>query len=201
MNIAIVGATGMIGSRLVAEAARRGHQVTAVSRSGTLPQGASKAIAMELNDTPKVVALVDSSGATVIAIPPDRQGGSHESILQAHRDLIAARPTGRFLVVGGAGALEVDGVRLKDMPGFPAAYQAEASTLSTIFDMYRTSKDLDWTMLAPAPQIAPGERTGHYRVGTDSPAGDAISAEDFVVAIVDELEKPAHAGTRFTVAN
>lgn len=201
MKIAIFGATGMIGSRLVDEAARRGHEVTAVSRSGTLPKGASKAIALELNHTPKVVALIDSSDATVIAIPPDRHGGSHEPILQAHRDLIAARPSGRFLVVGGAGALEVNGVRLKDMPGFPPAYHAEASTFSTILDLYRASKGLRWTMLAPAPEIAPGARTEHYRVGTDSPAGDAISAEDFAIAIADELERPAHAGTRFTVAN
>ena len=56
-------------------------------------------------------------------------------------------------------------------------------------------------MLSPAPMISPGERTGQYRVGTDSPLGDAISAEDFAVAIVDELEKPAHAGKRFAVAN
>lgn len=156
---------------------------------------------MELNDTPKVIDLIDSSDATVIAIPPDRHGGSHEPILRAHRDLISARPSGRFLVVGGAGALEVDGVRLKDMPGFPPAYKAEASTFSTILDMYRASTGLNWTMLTPAPAIAPGERTGHYRVGTNSPAGDAISAEDFAVAITDELENPAHAGTRFTVAN
>lgn len=201
MNIAIFGATGMIGSRLVAEAARRGHQVTAVSRSGTLPEGASKAVAIELNDTSKVVALIDASDATVVTIPPDRHGGSHEPMLKAHRDLIAAHPTGRFLIVGGAGALEVNGVRLKDMPDFPPAYQAEASTFSTILDMYRASKGLNWTMLAPAPEIAPGERTGRYRVGTDSPVGDSISAEDFVVAVADELEKPAHAGTRFTVAN
>lgn len=201
MKIAIFGATGMIGSRLTAEAHRRGHQVTAVSRSGALPEGASKAIAMELNDTPEVVALIDSSDATVIAIPPDRHGGSHEPILKAHRDLIAARPSGRFLVVGGAGALEVDGVRLKDMPGFPPAYQAESSTFATILDMYRASQGLNWTMLAPAPEIAPGARTGRFRVGTNSPVGDVISAEDFAVAIVDELEKPAHAGTRFTVAN
>lgn len=201
MNIAIFGATGMIGSRSVAEAARRGHRVTAVSRSGKSPIGASRSIAMELNDTPKVIDLIDSSDATVIAIPPDRHGGSHEPILQAHRDLISARPSGRFLVVGGAGALEVDGVRLKDMPSFPPAYKAEASTFSTILDMYRASTGLNWTMLAPAPAIAPGERTGHYRVGTNSPAGDAISAEDFAVAITDELENPAHAGTRFTVAN
>ncbi|MBS0558406.1 MAG: NAD(P)H-binding protein [Proteobacteria bacterium] len=201
MKIAVFGATGMIGSRLVAEAARRGHHITAVSRSGKLPHGATAAIAMELNDTARVVALMDASDATVIAIPPDRQGGSHAPILKAHRDLIAARPKGRFLVVGGAGALEVDGIRLKDMPSFPVAYQAEASTFSTILDLYRASQGLNWTMLTPAPEIAPGARTGHYRVGTDSPAGDTISAEDFVVAIVDELEKPTHAGKRFTVAN
>jgi len=201
MKIAVFGATGMIGSRFVAEAAQRGHRITAVSRSGKLPKGASDAVAIELNDTPRVVALIDSSDATVIAIPPNRHGGSHAPMLKAHRDLIAARPTGRFLVVGGAGALEVDGVRLKDRPGFPPAYLAESATFSTILDLYRASKGLNWTMLAPAPEIAPGERTGQYRVGTDSPVGDSISAEDFAVAIVDELENPAHTGTRFTVAN
>lgn len=78
---------------------------------------------------------------------------------------------------------------------------AEATTLATVLDLYRASANLNWTMLAPAPFIAPGERSGHYRVGTDSPVGDSISAEDFAVAMIDELEKPAHAGTRFTVAN
>lgn len=93
------------------------------------------------------------------------------------------------------------GVRLKDRPGFPPAYLAEATTFSTVLDLYRATKGLHWTMLAPAPVIAPGERSGKYRVGIDSPVGDSISAEDFAAAIVDELEKPAHAGTRFTVAN
>lgn len=201
MKMTVLGATGMVGSRLVAEAARRGHTVIAASRSGASVNGASSAIAMDLGDTAHVVAVIDSSEATVIAIPPDRHGGSHEPILRAHRDLIAARPAGRFLVVGGAGALEVNGVRLKDSPGFPAAYLPEATTFSAVLDLYRASQGLNWTMLAPAPEIAPGERTGHYLVGTDSPVGDSISAEDFAVAIVDELEQPAHAGTRFTVAN
>ncbi|MEF2155831.1 hypothetical protein V3390_06230 [Luteimonas sp. FXH3W] len=87
------------------------------------------------------------------------------------------------------------------MPGFPAEYYQEADTFSTVLDLYRASQGVQWTMLSPAPMISPGERTGQYRVGTDSPLGDAISAEDFAVAIVDELEKPAHAGKRFAVAN
>ncbi|MEJ2365220.1 MAG: NAD(P)H-binding protein [Deltaproteobacteria bacterium] len=201
MKIAVFGGTGMIGSRVVSEASRRGHEVTAISRSNSLPEGAIKSVAMGLNDTPDVVTLIESNDATVISVSPDRSGGSHEPILQAHRDLIAAKPSGRILVVGGAGSLEIDGVRLKDSPGFPPTYYKEASTFSTILDLYRASKGLKWTMLSPAPMIAPGERTGAYRVGTDNPIGDSISAEDFAVAIVDELEKPAHIGMRFTVAN
>lgn len=201
MKITVIGATGMIGSRIVVEAARRGHEITAVSRSGAATEGATGTAAMELSDTPAVSAAIEASDVTVISVPPDRSGGSHEPTLKAHRDLIAAQPHGRFLVVGGAGSLEIDGVRLKDNPGFPPAYYNEATTFSTILDLYRASKNLDWTMLSPAPVIAPGERTGTYRVGSDSPIGDAISAEDFAIAIVDELEKPAHTGTRFTVAN
>lgn len=201
MHIAVVGATGMIGARVVAEAARRGHQVTALSRSGNAASGAARARAIEFGDTAEVVAAIDAADATVIAVSPDRTGGSHEPILRAHRDLIAARPKGRVLVVGGAGSLEADGVQLKDMPGFPAAYRQEASTFSEVLAAYRAASGLDWTLLSPPPMIAPGERSGRYRIGSDSPVGDSISAEDFAVAILDELEKPAHAGRRFTVAS
>lgn len=201
MKITVIGATGMVGSRVVAEAARRGHEVTAASRSGAATDGAAKTAAIALGDTRAVSAAMEASDATVIAVPPDRGGGSQEPTIQAHRDLIAAQPHGRFLVVGGAGSLEIDGVRLKDAPGFPPAYYDEATTFSTILDLYRASQNLDWSMLSPAPVIAPGERTGAYRVGLDRPIGDTISAEDFAVAIVDELEQPAHVRTRFTVAN
>lgn len=191
----------MVGSRIVSEAAHRGHQVTALSRSGKMVKGASIAKAMELSDTSAVSAAIDASDVTVIAVSPDRGGGSHEPTIRAHSNFIAAQPSGRFLVVGGAGSLEIDGVRLMDTAGFPPAYYNEAATFSTILDLYRASCGLDWTMLSPPPMIAPGERTGVYRVGSDSPIGDAISAEDFAVAIVDEIEKPSHTGSRFTVAN
>jgi hypothetical protein len=95
----------------------------------------------------------------------------------------------------------VDGVRLKDTAGFPVAYYQEATTFSDILDLYKKSGGLNWTFLSPAPMIAPGERTGQYRVGSNSPVGESISAEDFAVAIIDELEKPSHIGLRFTVAN
>lgn len=115
--------------------------------------------------------------------------------------MIAAKPEGRFLVVGGAGSLEVNGARLIDTPEFPESYRKEATTFSHILDTYRSSGGLSWTMLCPAPEIAPGERTGSYQLGFDSPAGDSVNAEDFAIAVVDELETPSHTGQRFTVAN
>lgn len=201
MKITVLGATGMVGSRVVAEAARRGHTVTALSRSGAMPDGASQAKAIEFSNTPSLVQEINAADATVIAVSPDRSGGSHEPLIAAHRNLIAAKPQGRLLIVGGAGSLEVNGVRLKDTPEFPAAYYQEAATLSDVLDVYQSSSGLSWTMLSPAPTIAPGQRTGSYRTGTDSPVGNSISAEDFAVAVIDELEKPSHTGRRFTVAN
>lgn len=201
MRIAVIGATGMVGSRVSAEAAGRGHEVVAYSRSGAQVEGAAAAGVVDVADTAAVVAAIAGADATVLAVPPSRTGGSHEPTLAAHRALIEAAPQGRVLVVGGAGSLEVDGVRLKDMPGFPEAYYAEADTFTTVLEDYRASDAFDWTFLSPAPMIAPGERTGSYTLGGDAPAGDSISAEDFAVAVLDELETPTHSRRRFTVAN
>ena len=108
----------------------------------------------------------------------------------------------RLIVVGGAGSLQVGGARLVDSPDFPEAYRPEALVAAEALDYFRgLGDDVDWTFFSPAPVIAPGERTGTYKVGTDSPAGDFVSAEDFAVALLDELEQPAHRRRRFTVAH
>lgn len=200
MDITVVGATGMIGSRVVAEAAARGHNVTAAGRSGAPVDGAADTSMVELSDTATLVSAIEHADVTVLTVPPDRTGGSHEPTLAAHRDLIAAKPSGRVLVVGGAGALSVDGVELRNTAEFPPEYKPEADTFAEVLALYRGSEGLDWSMLAPAPVIAPGERTGEYVTGVDSPAGPSISAEDFAVALVDELETPQNSGRRFTVA-
>ncbi|WP_129661134.1 NAD(P)-dependent oxidoreductase [Rothia halotolerans] len=201
MKIAVIGATGMVGSRVVSEASKRGHVVDAYSRSGKTVEGAETALPLDLGDTAGVAEAIGSHDATVITAVSGRTGSYADDVAN-HRGLIAAAPSGRFLVVGGAGALQADEeTRLKDTPDFPAAYKAEADAFSEIYDAYRTSSGLEWTMLAPAPAIAPGERTGRYSTELDRPAGEAISAEDFAVALVDELEEPAHAGRRFTAAN
>ena len=202
-NILVIGSTGMVGSRIVNEAARRGHTVTAASRSGKPVDGASRAIAIELGDTDAVAKLIEAleTDVTIIAVSPDRTGGPTQPLVNAHKKLIDRGVKGRVLIVGGAGSLQrEDGSLLVDSPEFPEEYKAEAQAFVEILNLYRNS-DLTWTMLSPSPAIAPGERTGNITLGTDSPVGGAVSAENFAVAMIDEVENPQHVGTRFTVAD
>ena len=107
-----------------------------------------------------------------------------------------------MLFVGGAGSLLTpDGTRLLDTDGFPEEYQAEATSGAAALDLFRAAPEsLDWTFVSPAPVIAPGERTGSYATALDTPAGDFITAEDYAVALVDEIEQPRHRRQRFTAA-
>lgn len=134
MNITVIGGTGATGSAVVAEAARRGHTVTAVSRSGRQPAGAAAAVAADvtavaadLADSARMVELINAADATILAVSPDRTGKPVQPVVDAYRALIAARPSGRMIVVGGAGSLlDANGHRLVDDPAFPEAYRPEA---------------------------------------------------------------------------
>ena len=200
MNIAVIGATGMVGERTVAEAVARGHQVDAYSRSGNAVPGA-EGKTVDLANTDELVSIVNGHDVTIIAVSAGR-GTSADPVINAHKALIAAKPAGRLLIVGGAGSLmDENGVRLVDTAGFPEAYKNEAKAFFQILEEYRASEGLAWTLLSPAPLIRPGERTGKYNVSLDTPAGTEISAEDFAVALLDEAETPKHPGVRFTVAH
>lgn len=200
MKIAVFGASGMVGSRVAAEAVSRGHEVAGVTRSGgELPDGV-RAVQGSANDAAVVKELAVDSDVLVAAIGPSRTGGDHQEYLDAVDNLIAAvRGTAtRLLVVGGAGSLVVNGNRVVDGPDFPAEYKGESLTVSQALENLRAS-DVNWTMLSPAFVIAPGERTGVFRLGQDEPVGDHISAEDYAVALIDEAETPAHNRRRFTL--
>ena len=122
MKITVIGGTGMVGSATVTEAAGRGHEVVSASRSGRHAEGATQDVTLTLADTQAVVDLINSSDATVITVSAGR-GESAQPVIDAHRTLIAAAPTGRLIVVGGAGSLLTpDGARLVDTPGFPEEY-------------------------------------------------------------------------------
>lgn len=201
MKIAIIGATGRVGSRLTDEALRRGHTVTALSRS------ASKLPARDGLTAEDVDATDSDALAAALA--------GHDVVISAVRfqDLGAAQvvePTmqagvQRLLVVGGAGSLYVSpDTQLIDTPGFPEAYKAEAGAGRDFLKALRTETELDWTLLSPSALFEPGERTGKFRIGGDTLLADAegksrISMEDFAIAMLDEVERPAHSRQRFTV--
>lgn len=200
MEIAVYGATGALGSKIVEEAVLRGHDVTGISRKGGAIENAG-IISADIANIDEFSKVAAENDVVVIASGPSRTGDPHQHIIDAHKAIIASKPKARIFVVGGAGSLWAGDVRLKDTDGFPEMYKPEAETMSTILDLYLDSAGLDWTCLSPAPMIGPGERTEVYKVGLENPVGDSISQEDFAVAVLDEIEKPQHRNKRFTVAN
>lgn len=201
MKIAIAGASGRAGSRITAELARRGHQVTAIARNPDKIERLANVTAVKGD-------VLDQAGLTRLWSGHDAAVSSvHFTASDPEKLIGAARDSrvGRYLVVGGAGSLEVaPGVRLVTTPGFPAQYKAEAEKGAAFLDLLRLQKDLNWTFLSPSALFIEGERTGKFRLGTDqlltaSDGKSSISFEDFAVALADEIERPAHLRARFTV--
>lgn len=203
MHVALIGATGNAGSRILAELVRRSHSVTAIVRDVTRVPALPGVEARfgDVSDESGLAALLRGHDAVISSVP---FGGSDPGKLIAAVQRSGLR---RYLVVGGAGSLEVaPGKRLMDAPGFPDAYKAEAKEGADSLDVFRSEgSGVDWTFLSPAAEIGPGSRTGHYRITGDEFLTDAhghsrISYEDYAVALVDELERPKHKGKRFGVA-
>jgi putative NADH-flavin reductase len=201
MKIAVIGASGNAGSRITAELAHRGHSVTAIARH-------PEKIAARANVTPTGGDVMDQAGLARLLAGHDAAISSVHFLASDPVRLIAAAKeskVGRYLVVGGAGSLEVaPGVRLVTTPGFPVAYKAEAEAGGAFLDLLRAEKELNWTFLSPSALFVAGERTGKFRLGIDQllTAADgksSISFEDFAVALADEIERPAHVRQRFTV--
>ena len=202
MRIAIYGASGMVGSRIAAEAVARGHQVTGISRGGTSTADGVTARRGDASDPGLAAEIASEHDVVVSALGPSRTEPDEGRFLRTVRNLVDNLGDARLIVVGGAGSLEVDGVRLVDLPDFPEPYKPESLASAEVLAYLRGLPDgPDWTYLSPAPEITPGERTGSYQVALDTPAGDRVSAEDFAVALLDEIENPRHRRVRFTVAN
>ena len=201
MKIAVAGASGRAGSCIAAELARRGHNVTGIARN---PDKIAKlanvtAVAGDANDRAALAKLWTGHDVAVSSI--------HFLVSDAETLIGAAKDSGvpRYLVVGGAGSLEVaPGVQLVTTPNFPAQYKAEAEKGAAFLDRLRQEKELNWTFLSPSALIDFGNRTGKFRMGADQLLVDSagkswISFEDFAVAMADEIERPAHIRKRFTV--
>lgn len=203
MKVTLFGATGMIGGRILAELVSRGHTVTAAVRNPEKVQIAGvTAVAADVLDAESVAAATAGADAVISAYAPPAENPG--LVAEAVR-VLGAAGVSRLLLVGGAGGLSVaPGVLLVDAPVFPAELRPIALAHVAAHEAAK-ALDIDWTILSPAALIAPGERTGQFRLGTDSLVTDAngdsrISAEDFAVALVDELEQPRHIRERFTLA-
>ncbi|MGO2037899.1 MAG: NAD(P)-dependent oxidoreductase [Brevibacterium sp.] len=201
MKIALFGASGMIGSRVTKEAAERGLEVTAITRSGAEVPGALRSLQGDMGDAQFDAQIAADHDVIVSTTGPSRAGGDHQDWLDALKTLAEASGDTRIFVVGGAGSLYVGDTMLKDTEGFPAEYKTESETGTRALELLREGSWSPWTLISPAPEIGPGERTGSYKTELEVPAGDSISAEDFAVAMVDEIVTPAHIDARFTVAN
>ncbi|MGZ3411477.1 MAG: NAD(P)-dependent oxidoreductase [Xanthobacteraceae bacterium] len=201
MKVAVLGASGNIGSQIVTEALSRGHSITGIARH-------PEKIAPRAGVTVKPGDLSDEAGLAAAL-------RGHDAIISSVRfksfkpaqliNAVKASGVKRLLVVGGAGSLEVrPGVALLDTPEFPEAAKEEATGGRVTFKALQAESGLDWTFLSPSAVIGPGERTGKFRLGGDqlligADGKSRISIPDFAIAMVDELEKAQHVRRRFTV--
>jgi putative NADH-flavin reductase len=197
----------MIGSRIVAEAAGRGHQVIAGSRhpEKVASHANIKAVQIDANDAQSIASAAEEADVIVMSVSP-RSGGDplQEARQVSDAAMSAAKTTGkRLFYVGGAGSLLLpDGTPVAET--LPDEIKPEALAMREVRDQLKNS-DLNWTVLCPPAMIQPGEKKGSYRLGSkdlmfNEQGESAISAEDYADAVVNELENPAHLKAQFTIA-
>jgi uncharacterized protein len=206
MKVVLYGASGMIGSRVLQELRSRGHQVTAVVRDpAKITATGVRVLKGDLTDPASVAQTAKGADAAISAYaPPKGEEPTLSAATHALLEGLQAAGVSRLIVVGGAGSLKAGGVALVDGPGFPEAYRDIAMAHRDLLPILEAST-LDWTCLSPAAMIEPGERTGKFRLGTadlvvNEKGESRISAEDYAVALVNELENPQHIRQQFTLA-
>lgn len=200
-HIAIIGATGRVGSHLLEEALRRGHTVTAIARDSSklIGRAGINAISVDIEDSADLRDAVRGADAVFSAarftgIPPS-----------AIIDPVKAAGVPRLLVVGGAGSLYVTPTtKLIETSNFPTEYKAEAEAGGFYLDTLRGETNLDWTFLSPSALFIEGPRTGQFRLGAnyllvDLDGKSWITFADYAIAFLDEFEQPQHSIQRFTV--
>ena len=215
-RIALFGATGMIGGRILSEALDRGHDVVAVVHRAKLtrPHPALRVVTGDVLDPASVISAATGQDVVVSAA-----GGGHGDVAghlataePAARSLVAglraldSGPAGpRLITVGGAGSLRTAGdKRLWDAEGLSEPLRQIMRAGGDALDYLRAITDVRWTMISPPALIGPGSRTGKYRSALDGLIIDAdgksrVSTEDFAVAVVDEIEHARHVNERFTL--
>lgn len=215
MKVVLIGATGFVGSHLLHELLSRGYEVTAIARSANKIEAKSeklKAVSVDISDVKALAAAIKGNDVVLSAynagwtnpnIYEDFMKGS-----QAIQQAVSEAGVKRYIVIGGAGSLLIDGKQIVDGADFPAEIKPGATAARDYYEMLKKETNLDWTVFSPAIEMHQGiktGRTGKYRIGTDSPVFDdngraILSVEDLAVAVVDELENHKFSRQRFTAA-
>jgi putative NADH-flavin reductase len=205
MKVVLYGASGNAGSRILHELQSRGHDVTAAVRNPEKLPAGTRAVRDDLSNVDRIAEIIAGADAVISAYmpPPD---DTDKLVAATGRLVDAVRKAGspRLIVVGGAASLEVaPGVTLLASGHVPAAWLPIATSHARTLDLLK-STDIRWTYFSPAGFFEPGQRTGKFRLGKDQLITDAqgetrISYEDYAIALVDELEHPAHIQERFTI--
>jgi len=210
MKVALIGATGFVGSALLQELLNRGYEVTAIARDiSKIPAKdvKPKTVAMDVKNEK---TLTDALRGNDVVLSAFNAGWAnpnlYDDFLKGSKAIQqAAKDAGvkRYIVIGGGGSLYIDGKQVVDGEDFPKKFKAGATAARDYLNMLKEEKDLDWTFYSPALNMYPGERTGKYRIGEDSPVfndkGESeLTVQDTAVAIVDELENHKFSRKRFT---
>lgn len=212
-NVALIGASGFVGTAILNELLNRGHEVTAIVRNPEKVGAKSDRLTVlkaDVADVDAVTAACQGKDAVISAYNPGWTNPNiYEETLRNYPLILeAVRRSGvnRLLCVGGAGTLFcAPGLRVVDSGAIPEAIMGGVKSLGEFYlDTLMNERDIDWVFFSPAGTLEPGERTGKFRLGKDDLIVDAsgnshISVQDYAVAMVDELEKPAHHRERFTI--
>jgi uncharacterized protein len=210
MKIALIGATGFVGAFILTEALNRGHEVTAIVRNTEkLPANLKiKSITGDVYNEKELTKLLKGIDVVISAFNPGWANPQiRELYIKGSRSIInstKAAGVKRLLIVGGAGSLVIDGKQLVDSPDFPKEYKEGALGAREVLNIIKKEDFLDWSFVCPSIMLQPAQRTGKFRIGTDSPLFDQkgesrISTQDLSMAIIDEIEHPQHIKKRFTV--
>ncbi|MCX2496123.1 NAD(P)H-binding protein [Pedobacter sp. PF22-3] len=215
MKVALIGASGFVGKAILNELVSRGNDVIAIARDtdkiGSTDEKVSK-VSVDVLDTEKLAAVLAGADAVVSAFNAGWTNPNlyNDTVEGANAIQAAVKASGvkRYIFIGGAGTLQIDGQQVVDGPNFPAEIKPGATAVRDYFNTLKQEKELDWLFFSPAIEMHPGittGRTGKYRLGKTSPVFNEegrsiLSVEDLAIVIADELENNAHHQEQFTAA-
>lgn len=213
-KVAVIGATGFVGTQVVKELENRGYAVEAIVRDSSKVEQTANVTAKSI-DVNNIDDLAEALKGNDAVISTFNGGWTNPNLyndfLNGSKNIEkAVEKSGvkRFITVGGAGSLFIDGKQLVDGPDFPADIKPGATAARDYLNEIKQNETLDWTFFSPAIEMhqgTAGVRTGKYRTSLESPVFDEngrsiLSVEDVAVVLVDELEQNNHIRERFTAA-